>query len=166
MKKLISFIIVVYALIPAGDTYCQETSNILTTATVLTRISITSKRDLDFGTDIVPGFPEVVDKTAATSGKFSLSGQVPKQISIAFILPTQLISGSNTMSITFTSTDAAYQLGTGSLVAFNPAVTKTVSFTTGGTMNIFLGGKVTPSGTQAAGNYTGAVTVNLQYTGL
>jgi hypothetical protein len=166
MKKISAIILIICVLFISEDLYSQKTGNINATAMVLTRISVTNKRDLDFGANIVPGIQQTVDKTAASSGKFSVSGQPSKQISILLTLPAQLLNGSNSMPITFTSTDAGYQLPGGSIVAFNPAATATIAFGADGTMDIFLGGKVTPSTNQVSGVYMGLVTVNLQYSGL
>ncbi len=166
LRKISAITLAVFLIISGGDAHTQETSNITAKATVLTRISVTSKRDLDFGENIVPGIQNIVDKTSASSGKFSISGQASKYISISFLLPSQLINGQNSMPITFTSTDAGYQLPHGSVIAINPAGASTVKFDKEGTMDIFLGGKVTPSGSQATGLYSSAITVNLQYTGL
>ena len=165
MKKVFKYIFILYLTLISVDSYAQVTATITASATVLTGISITSKSDLDFGNDIVPGIQRVVDKTNASSGRFSLSGSPNRQISISFITPTQLINGVNTMPITFGSSDAGYQIPGGSVVSFNPSIVSNASFGSQGTMTVFLGGKVTPSANQASGFYTASITVNLQYTG-
>ncbi|MFA5010941.1 MAG: DUF4402 domain-containing protein, partial [Ignavibacteria bacterium] len=98
------------------------------------------------------------------AGKFLLAGQPNRQISIAFTLPTNLTNEGNTMPITFSTTDAGYIVNSGSISAFNPAVSTNASFGTDGAMEIVLGGTVTPSSTQVAGQYTAPVTISLQYT--
>lgn len=163
MKKLFSIILLIF--LALSNSYSQESSNITVSATVLTRISITSKSDLNFGTDIVPGIARIVAKTDATSGRIGISGLANKQISIGFVIPSTLSNGTTTMPITFSTTDAAYQIPGGAVTAFNPAVVTNATFGAAGTMNLFLGGKVTPSGSQQGGLYTGTITVNLQYTG-
>ena len=164
MKKLFSVILLII-LLGTNISYSQESKNITVSATVLTRISITSKSDLDFGSGIVPGYDRIVSKTDATSGRIGISGLANKQISIGFVIPTTLSNGVTTMPITFSTTDAAYQIPSGSLTAFNPATITNATFGTAGTMTLFLGGKVKPSLSQQGGLYTGAITVNLQYTG-
>jgi len=165
MKKLFSAILFTIIFLSTSYSFSQESKNITVSATVLTRISITSKSDLNFGTDIVPGIARIIAKTDATSGRISISGQPSKQISIAFVAPTTLSNGTTTMPITFSTTDAAYQIPGGAVTAFNPAVVTNATFGSAGTMTLFLGGKVTPSGSQPGGLYTGTITVNLQYTG-
>lgn len=165
MKKAIKNIIILLLTIISVDCFSQVTASITASATVLTGISITSKSDLDFGNDIVPGIQRTVDKTNANSGRFSLSGAPNKQISIRFITPSQLTYGANTMPISFGSSDAGYQIPGGSIVSFNPAIVSNAFFGTQGTMTVFLGGKVTPASNQPSGFYTASVTVNLEYTG-
>ena len=166
MKKLFVTIAVLVVLVLTQDIFAQQTpvtDNISAKGTVITHISVTAKRDLDFGNDIVPGVIKTVDKAAANSGKFSLAGQPNREMSITFTLPSNLVSGENTMPITFTTTDAGYQTGE-SLVGFNPAAVQNASFSATGTMDVYLGGKVTPAAGQVSGFYTAPVNISLQYT--
>jgi len=166
MKKLFVTIAVLIVLVLTQDIFAQQTpvtDNISAKGTVITHISVTSKRDLDFGNDIVPGVIKAVDKSAANSGKFTLAGQPSREISITFTLPTTLSYLTNTLPISFTTTDAGYQTGA-SIVAFNPAVVQNASFSATGTMDVFLGGTVTPSAGQVSGFYTAPVNISLQYT--
>ncbi|MFA7361387.1 MAG: DUF4402 domain-containing protein [Candidatus Kapaibacterium sp.] len=165
MKKIIIPAIVLFITITCVNAYAQVTASISATATVLTGISVTNKSDLNFGNDIVPGILRTIDKTNANSGRFTLIGAPNKQISISFVTPSQLINGANTMPITFTSTDAGYQVPGGSVISFNPVVVSNASFNSQGTMTVYLGGKVTPSSNQESGLYTASITVNLEYTG-
>ncbi len=165
MKKIIISSIILIITVICADIFAQVTASISATATVLTGISVTNKSDLNFGDDIVPGVQRTVDKTNANSGRFTLVGAPNKQISISFTTPSQLLNGANTMPITFSSTDAGYQVPGGSVVSFNPVVVSNASFNSQGTMTVFLGGKVIPSNDQASGLYTASITVNLEYTG-
>ena len=167
MKKFFLAIAVVLALVVSKDIFAQQvpvSSQINAKGTVITHITVSSTQDLDFGNDIVAGVATTVDKEASNAGKFLLAGQPNRQISIAFTLPTSLINGSSTMPITFSTTDAGYIVNNGSVSAFDPAVSKNASFGTNGAMEIVLGGTVTPSATQEAGQYTAPVTISLQYT--
>jgi len=167
MKKLVLAIVTLVVLVLTQDVFSQQvpvTDNINAKGTVITHISVTAKRDLDFGTDIVPGVAKTVDKSATTSGKFTLAGQISRQIAITFTLPTNLSSGTNLMPITFTTTDAGYQNSVSPMTAFNPAVVQNASFSATGTMDVYLGGKVTPTAGQVSGLYTAPVTISLVYT--
>lgn len=165
MKRTYLIALIVLFTMISSRIFSQVSASINVSATVLTGISISSKSDLDFGNDIVPGVQKIVDKTNANSGKFNIQGSPNRQISISFITPSQLSSGSYSMPISFGAEDAGYQIPGGSVVAFNPSVVSTASFGTQGTMTVFLGGKVIPASTQQSGYYTGTITVNLQYTG-
>ena len=165
MKKLFFTLALVLTVIFVNNSFAQITGSILAKGTVLAPISITATRDLDFGNDILPGIVRTVDKSASTSGKFSLAGQSSKQINITLTTPTNLINGANNLPISFTATDAGYKTPTGTLTAFNPATPTNASFGSEGTMDVFLGGKVTPASNQVAGLYTATVNISLYYTG-
>lgn len=165
MKKLFVVILLTGVLLASETCYSQVSNSINITAGVISRISVTNKSDLTFGSDIIPGTQKIIDKSAETSGRFSLSGQPGKQISVSFLTPAQLSNGTNAMPVTFSSTDAGYQIPGSSVIDFNPASSANATFGAAGTMTIFLGGKVTPSSGQQTGMYTAAMTVNLQYTG-
>ncbi len=165
MKKIKIPAILLLITITCVTSYAQVTASISATATVLTGISVTNKSDLNFGDDIVPGVQRTVDKTNANSGRFTLLGAPNKQISISFVTPAKLFNGTSTMPITFSSSDAGYQIPGGSVISFNPIVVSNASFNSQGTMTVYLGGKVTPSSNQESGLYTASITVNLEYTG-
>lgn len=165
MKKLFLTLILVIVTISFSNSYSQITGSITAKGTVLTPISVSSTRDLDFGTDILPGVDKSVNINAATSGKFSLTGQASKQINISLTLPTNLLKGVVTMPITFSATDAGTKTTTGTMTTFNPASGTTASFGTDGKLDVFIGGTVDPSHTQAAGAYTGTISISLYYTG-
>jgi hypothetical protein len=165
MKKLIIAIFSVLMLTIYSNSFSQITGSCNAKGTVLTPISIISTTDLNFGTTLLPGISVSIDKTSGSAGKFSLSGYANKQISISFILPSSLINGSYTMPITFSSSDAAYKITSGSYTAFNPAVSVNANLGTDGKMDVVLGGNIIPAHNQPAGLYTAPVQINLFYTG-
>jgi hypothetical protein len=165
MKKLFIVILVVFAFAISKDSFSQITGSITAKGTVLTPISITSKSDLNFGTSILPGIPVTVDKSNANAGQFSLAGAPSKQINVTLTLPDNLLSGVNTMPITFSATDGSYKTPAGTLTVFNPNNPVTPTFGSEGTMNVNLGGKVSPAHTQVAGAYSASIQISLFYTG-
>lgn len=165
MRKFFVLAMLVLAMVIVNESNAQITGSIQAKGTVLSPISITATRDLDFGNDIIPGIQRTVDKTDATSGKFSLAGQPNKEINVTLTLPSNLVNGGNNMSITFTSTDGGWKTPNGSMNAFDPANPVNASFASEGTMDVFLGGKVSPTHNQAAGLYTATVSISLYYTG-
>jgi hypothetical protein len=174
MKKLFLVVLFIFAFVMLQESYAQVkrgpgpqpvSATINARATVLAPISIGSTRDLDFGDDILPGIPKVIDKTSNTSGKFSILGQNGKEVSILMATPQELLNGENTLTIYFSPSDAAFQLPGGTMIEFDPMSEFNASFGTEGSMDIYLGGTVVPTYTQTGGLYEGTVTVQFYYTG-
>jgi len=166
MQKIVITIAIIVVLVLTQNIFAQQTpvtDNISAKGTVIAHITVTSKRDLDFGNDIVPGIIKSVDKTSANSGKFSFAGQPNREISITFTLPSIVTSSVNSMQISFSTTDAGYQTD-GALIDFDPYVTKNASFSGTGTMDVYIGGKVKPSTGQVSAFYTAPFNISLQYT--
>jgi len=164
MRKIVLFTILL-SIVFYCDLFSQITGTIQAKGIVLNPISITATRDLDFGDNIIPGMLRTIDKTAASSGKFSLLGQPSKQINVSLTTPSTLINGVQTLPINFTSTDGGYKTTTGSMVAFDPASPTNAVLGTDGVLDVFLGGRVDPAHNQSPGFYTGTVNISLYYTG-
>lgn len=166
MKKLLYILTLIVLSIAAKELYSQQipvTQQISINATVISHSIVVSKRDLDFGNDIVPGVPKSINKTSEKSGMFSIEGKPKKSIKVSFMLPEELISGSNSMNISFSSTDAGY-VTDGNMKTFDPRKGIGTKLSSSGTMQIFLGGSITPSVNQASGFYTAPIIINLIYT--
>lgn len=149
-------------------------STTTSTATVIEPIAITTATDLVFG-DFAPGGGGSV--TVATNGARTASGPI---LSTAGATPTAAkfdVTGNanSTYSISTSAaaslSDSAATPNTMALTVFSDltgggATTGTASSGTlsaGGTESIYLGGELTVGGTQAAGTYTGDVTVTVEY---
>jgi hypothetical protein len=164
MKKLIFMILVASCLMMTKASNSQITGTFNVKGTVLTRISIVSTYDLDFGNSVLPGIPVAVNKTNSNAGQFSLEGEPYSQIYIKLALPTTLTNGSDKMPISFSSTDGGYRTN-GPMKTFDPNSSTTARFTNKGTMKIYLGGKIMPDHSQSAGIYDAPVEISLYYTG-
>jgi hypothetical protein len=141
-------------------------------------------RPLQFGT-VIPGTPETVLPSYAAgslSGEWRLTGTVnQKSLDISFTLPTVLTAPSGrTMPISFNGNyaalceidDVTQQCQTGSFFVWNPVTTASFHDTPTrwkpgrpkyefNYYSIYMGGQVQPAATQAGGNYSGTVRVNL-----
>jgi hypothetical protein len=103
----------------------------------------------------------------ATSGRFSITGFGASQVAMTFTLPTNLVNGSDNLSIdswdirsnATNSTTGTAALTVTSGVAVNGNLTS-------GNLFLFVGGRVVPAAAQAAGSYTGSVVLAAAYTGL
>lgn len=147
-----------------------QSATINVSANVQTPLTLTTLSPLDF-TTVFPGLAKSVVATGgangATAGNVQIAGQASAQVSVSFTLPTTLANGAVTMPISFSATSACFN-GTNTATgcaAFNPAAAVNQTLSATGAGFVFLGGTVTPSATQAAGTYTGTVTMNVAYTG-
>ncbi len=163
MRYLTPVSLAVAGLIMGGNLLNAQSANINATATVLSPITVTAGTALAFG-NVTPGVAKVVAASAASAGSFSLVGQASQGIQVSFTLPTNLTSGANNMPIgTWTGLyNPANNQATGT--AFTPsAVAQNGTTSAGGNFFVWVGGTVTPAAAQAAGAYTGSVTMNVVY---
>ncbi len=140
-----------------------QSANINATATVFQAMTVTGARDLDFG-NVFPGVAKAVAVSAATSGRFDLTGQASANVDLTFTLPANLTSGANNLPIgTWTGCSNGTNTTTG-CTAFTPsAAPSSTAFSGAGALFVFVGATVTPAANQAAGNYTGTVTMTAAY---
>jgi hypothetical protein len=159
----------------------SDNANITGKATVLQGINVTGVTDLDFGW-VSPGLTKTigltndasggqVGKGTETSGVFTVSAAAGSNVNIQFTtLPANLSDGTNNLAI------SAYTAGYGTATpfagtTFTPATSTQVStglFPTNtigieNAIYVFVGATVTPTPTQAAGNYTGTITLTATY---
>jgi hypothetical protein len=136
-----------------------------------TGITVTSLRNLDFGT-VIKGVPTAVLPTAAAAGEWQVQGSKNALVTIRFTLPTvltniQALPGS-TMPIAFGAAAALWNRGTNSVVGatpFDPSVGATGRLGPPANPYIYLwiGGTVSPAATAKPGIYTGTIVVSLAY---
>ena len=140
-----------------------QSSNITATANVYQAMTVTGARTLDFG-NVFPGVAKSVGVAAATSGRFDLTGQASANLDLTFTLPTDLSSGANLLPIgSWTGCTNATNTTTG-CTAFTPSAAATATaFSAAGALFVWVGGTVTPGAAQAAGTYTGTVTMTGVY---
>ncbi len=150
----------------------QESATISATATVLPAMSVVGDNNLIFGT-VLPDVNKSVDKaTSGFAGAFHVQGNNGAEISIDFVLPTDLYTSdsSSTMTIVFVDTDASYDDETGAgqsspTGVIDPRGLTTLNLGGTGAMDVWLGGTVRPAITQTGGDYSGDVTITITYTG-
>jgi len=138
---------------------------------VTTGMTISTMRDLNFGT-VIKGVATTVAPAAATAGEWQVSGSANAFVVISFTLPTtltniQALPGS-TMPIAFNATSAIWRRSTNNPAGgnvFNPAVGDVgrLGPPPNFSMFIWLGGTVNPAPTAKPGIYQGNVVVSLIY---
>jgi hypothetical protein len=155
----------------------QEVAVGTATARVLANITVTATAPLDFG-DIFQGVPASVANNSANAAIFSIIGESGAGIAIFVQLPeyVSLSDGSDRMQIVFGSIDASIDTtGTGNPAGMdgsrgwqnvNPYDLPAAAVVGSSGTNIYLGGKVTPSVNQKAGNYGGDIIITVGYNGL
>ena len=131
------------------------------------QIQVTGMRDLNFGAVVRGVQTSVLPTDPIKSGRFYLFYVAGGRIQLRMTLPTVLnrVGGGGTMPVDFKNGDAFIQ-GTapGSPPnSINPVANTNFDFGANPDANLWLGGRVLPSGTQAAGAYKGTVvlTVNV-----
>jgi hypothetical protein len=140
-----------------------QSAAITALATVYQPISFGTSRNLDFG-NVFPGVVKTIPVTDANSGQFQLAGQASGNVNLTFTLPVNLTSAGNNLPIgSWTGCTSATNTTAG-CTAFTPSGSATASaFSGAGALWVFVGGSVTPGAAQAAGNYTGTVTLTAAY---
>ena len=93
-----------------------------------------------------------------------VTGQANAPVLVSFVLPTNLTSGANNLPIgTWTGCTNATNTTTG-CTSFTPSAAATATaFSAAGALFVWVGGTVTPGAAQAAGTYTGTVTMTGVY---
>jgi hypothetical protein len=140
-----------------------QSANITALATVFQPISFGTTRNLDFG-NVFPGVAKAIPVTDANSGQFELAGQASANVDLSFTLPANLTSLGNNLPIgTWTGCTSPTNTTAG-CTSFTPSGAATPSaFSGAGALWVFVGATVTPAAAQAAGNYTGTVTLTAAY---
>ena len=141
-----------------------QSNTVAATADVVTPLTVNSLAPLAFG-NVYPGVTKTVAPADATAGKLSVTGFANAQVAISFSLPTNLTSGANTLPVGSWS-GVHNTTNSSSGTSFTPSTTATnANLSTTGGLWVFLGAQVSPIATQAAGSYSGTVTMNVAYTG-
>jgi hypothetical protein len=140
-----------------------QSGSILATATVLTAITVTGSSPLAFG-NVTPGVNKTVAITDPAAGLFTVTKQNTTSVALTFTLPANLTSGVNTMPIgTWTGGWNNTANNAAGATSFTPSAAATTVPSGGASLWVFVGGTVVPAAAQAAGAYTGTVTMQVAY---
>jgi spore coat protein U-like protein len=167
-RTRIAFLVAAVAVAAARPAAAQQTNTINATATVVTPLSVASVNSLAFGT-VYPGVNKAVDYDDATNGgKFSVAGYAGAQVTLSFTLPPTLAgpAGATLPIDTWSAYHNTANDATSGGTTFDPSLAgPTTALSGSGNLYVFLGARVTPAPTQAAGAYTSTVTMTVAYTG-
>ena len=124
------------------------------------QFSVVGTRDLAFGA-VIPGVTMLVaPMDPVRAGVFDITANLGTRLRLDFALPTRLVSpGGAQMTVNFANGDAILlETGPGGVPnTQNPKSMKPYTMTRGNRLMIYLGGNVTPTGSQAIGVYTASI---------
>jgi hypothetical protein len=138
-------------------------ATIQATATVLSAITVTAGNNLQFG-NVTPGVNKTVAITEAGAGTFTVAKGANTGVTLAFTLPTDLSSGSDLLPIgswTGGWNTSATPIGAATFTPSGAGTNTTVNAATA--LTVFVGATVSPAAAQAAGAYSGDVTMSVVY---
>ena len=173
-KRLLTAILALWILaLAAPPSEAQESATIQALATVISSLSITGENNLQFG-NVTPGVNKSVDKSQpGFAGEWYITGTPGAEITLDFTLPDSLLlvaDSTNGLRITFTSTDASFDDGSGGgqlapTGTLDPNGLGTENLGATGEMNVWIGGTVLPRISQTGGDYAEDVVLSVAYTG-
>ena len=149
----------------AGTAEAQNTDDIQVLANVLVALNVTGDQDLDFQ-DVLPGVNKTINVDDATAGHFTITGHGTANVNLTFTLPANLTGPGNLAIGSWTgylnggSDDPS---AGGSAVVPASGVPIASAIGAGGNLWVFIGATVSPTVAQAQGNYTGTVTLLVEY---
>jgi len=162
------------------STSAQDVAVAQATANVLASLAVTAVQDLDFG-DILQGVMASVPRTdAANAGIFQIDGEATnnREVDLYMQLPEYIWNSTpgseDRLVIYFKDDDVTIDTtlgtpdvpGAGALVGEDPHNLPNVGIGgNDGLIRLYLGGYVYPTVDQAAGAYTGDITLTAAYTG-
>lgn len=128
---------------------------------------VTPIRDLNFGVVIRGVQTMVAPSDPVKSGQFYVRYVQNGRVQIRFTLPTTLarVGGGGTLPITFRNHDAIVQgtAGGSAPASFNPNAAYNFRLQTSPDLNVWLGGRVSPTAAQPTGIYRGTVIMNVTF---
>jgi hypothetical protein len=167
MRTVSTLSLAVLALAISGATAARAQSNtntIQANAQVQTPINVAAGQPLVFG-NVFPGVNKVVGPNDLTdAGRFDVTGQGSTPVTLSFTLPATLSAGGPTMPIDqfqAIRADDNAQLVNGAF--FSPGASNAATLGALGTLFVWVGARVTPAVSQAAGLYTGDITLTVVY---
>lgn len=164
MKSLIKYIFVLLLITGITTTASAQQADIAANATVDANVDLSSGDDLNFG-NITAGTPSTVSPGDAAAGTFSVSGNVGN-VDLSFTLPSELNGSVDNLPISFGGSSASWgDNAYDSNNDFDPNDGTSVNLLqqTDRDITVFIGGTVDPSANQAAGSYSGTVTLTATY---
>jgi hypothetical protein len=143
--------------------HAQNSANANVTADVQQPLVVTKTADLVFGA-VYPGTNKAIAVTDGGAAQFTVAGQPSGNINITFTLPATIASGGNTLPIASWAGRHNTTNSSASGTDFTPSASATsAAVPAGGTLYVFVGATAQPAVGQAAGAYSGTMTMTVVY---
>jgi hypothetical protein len=160
---------VLSAIVAAGLTVGTATAeaqsgNIQATATVLAALTVAPGANLVFG-NVTPNVNKTIAIADAGAGRFDITKAATSGVTLSFTLPANLTSGGGDNLAIGTWTGGWNTSATpAGATSFTPSAGGTNTAVTAGTsLFVYVGATVSPTAAQAAGAYSGTVTLSAVY---
>jgi hypothetical protein len=141
----------------------QTSANIQATATVLSAVTVAAGQNLAFA-NVTPGVAKTIAITDAGAGRFDVTKAANQGVTLSFTLPTNLTFSGNNLPIASWTGGWNPTATPAGATTFTPSAGGTnTTVTAGTTVFVYVGATVSPAAAQAAGNYTGNVTMSAVY---
>ena len=141
----------------------QNSASASVTADVQQPITVTKSNDLAFGT-VFPGVSKSIAVTDGNAAAFAIAGQASTAVSLTFTLPATLGSGGNTLPLTAWTARYNTTNSAASGTNFTPSSSASAAtLHTTGALYVFVGATAQPAVNQAAGSYSGTLTMTVVY---
>ena len=150
-------------LLVTSTAQAQNSANASVTADVQQPLVVTKTADLVFGA-VYPGMNKAIAVTDGGAAKFTVGGQASANVNVTFTLPATIASGGNTLTIASWTGLHNTTNSSASGTSFTPSASATsTAIPAGGTLYVFVGATAQPAANQAAGSYSGTMTMTVVY---
>jgi hypothetical protein len=159
--RSLSVVLAIFCL--AAPLAAQNSASADVTATVQQPITVTKNNDLSFGS-VFPGVDKSIAVTAGGAAKFTVAGQASTPVNLTFTLPATIASGGNSLAIgSWAGHFSGIDVTTGG-TTFTPSASATAATLSAlGGLYVYVGATAQPTVTQAAGSYSGSMTMTVVY---
>jgi hypothetical protein len=141
----------------------QTSATIHATATVLSALTVAAGQNLAFG-NVTPGVNKTIGIADGGAGRFDITKAATSGVTLSFTLPTTLVSGGDNLPIGSWTGGWNTSATPAGATAFTPSAAGTNTSVTAGTaLTVYVGATVSPVAAQAAGAYSGDVTLSVVY---
>jgi len=173
MKKILLSAITLFSLTATFATAQVNIANTQTpnasvaiTARVVAPLTINNVRDMDFGI-IAQGQSPTIAATDNASAQFAITKSAAAPVNLTWMLPATLAGpSSGTIAISYLGSYTTNLVTTATAYTPGTDANLNTAIAAASTVNLNLGATLTTTGSTPVGNYTGTVTLTINYNAL